>query len=69
MKTSVGLMRSFCICDLVCLLQNSEGTEELAVDGEQKAAGQSQWDQERLEWEQASRDSPERGQRDKEGKI
>ncbi|XP_034167751.2 rho guanine nucleotide exchange factor 25 isoform X3 [Pangasianodon hypophthalmus] len=45
---------------------NSESIEELPVDGEQKAAGQSQWDQERLEWEQASRDSPERGQRDKE---
>lgn len=39
------------------------------MDGEQKAAGQSLWDQERLEWEQTSRDSPERGQRDKEGKI
>ncbi|GAA6077891.1 rho guanine nucleotide exchange factor 25 isoform X1 [Tachysurus ichikawai] len=45
---------------------SSEGTEELPVDGEQKAASQSQWDQERVEWEQASRDSPERGQRDKE---
>ncbi|KAK3519148.1 hypothetical protein QTP70_018841 [Hemibagrus guttatus] len=45
---------------------NSEGTEELPVDGEQKAASQSQWDQERLEWEQASWESPETGQRDKE---
>lgn len=58
-----------CIYALMCFFQNSEGTEELQVDGEQKAAGQSQLDQERLEWEQASRDSPERGQRDKEGKI
>ncbi|XP_060749421.1 rho guanine nucleotide exchange factor 25 isoform X1 [Tachysurus vachellii] len=45
---------------------SSEGTEELPVDGERKAASQSQWDQERVEWEQESRDSPERGQRDKE---
>lgn len=53
----------------MCILQNSEGTEELPVDGEHNAASQSHWDQERLEWEQASRESPERGQRDKEGKI
>ncbi|KAI5612187.1 rho guanine nucleotide exchange factor 25 isoform X1 [Silurus asotus] len=46
---------------------NTESSEELQMDGEQKASSQSQWDQERLEWEQASRDSPERGQRDKEG--
>ncbi|TSP79500.1 Rho guanine nucleotide exchange factor 25 [Bagarius yarrelli] len=45
---------------------NSEGTEELPGDGEQRAASQPQWGQERLEWEQASQDSPERGQKDKE---
>ncbi|XP_036446801.1 rho guanine nucleotide exchange factor 25 isoform X1 [Colossoma macropomum] len=45
---------------------NTEGSEEPVVDGEQKAAGQPRWDPEALEWEQASQDSPERGQRDKE---
>ncbi|XP_072552999.1 rho guanine nucleotide exchange factor 25 isoform X1 [Salminus brasiliensis] len=45
---------------------NSEGNEEPVVDGEQKAAGQPRWDTEGLEWERASQDSHERGQRDKE---
>ncbi|KAL6483039.1 hypothetical protein MHYP_G00079110 [Metynnis hypsauchen] len=48
---------------------NTEGSEEPVVDGEQKAAGQPQWDPEALDWEQASQDSPERGQRDKEVEL